>query len=218
VVKQDDRWVGYSYIWNDQQTDADLVEAKGRDVTYTVKSAAGASRKQEWHYPSRNECMFCHSRAAGFVLGLGTAQMNRDNQLPAMSDAGYFKTPLKKEAKEYTSFVDPFDAKAEIGVRAKTYLHVNCSICHVSDGGGNSLIELGFRTPLSRSHMINEPPIHESFGIADARLVAPGDPQRSVLYHRMNTRGEGKMPPTSSNRVDEAGARLLSEWIAGMSK
>jgi hypothetical protein len=61
--------------------------------------------------------------------------------------------------------------------------------------------------------MLDEPPMHDTFGIAQARLIAPGNPQRSVLYYRMSHRGEGQMPPTSTNRIDPAGARLLQYWI-----
>jgi hypothetical protein len=86
-------------------------------------------------------------------------------------------------------------------------------MCHVADGGGNSLIDLGYKTPIDKARMVNEPPIHESFSIAGARLIAPGDAQRSVLYYRMSHRGEGQMPPTSTNRIDDAGAGLLREWI-----
>jgi len=218
VVKQDDRWVGYTYLWNDKQTDADLVGAAGMDKTYTVKERSGKTRKQVWHYPSRNECMFCHSRAAGFVLGINTAQMNRDNQLSTLSKMGMFKTPLTKAENAYPAYPDPFLSGADLADRAKTWLHVNCAMCHVSDGGGNSMIELGYRTPLSRSHAVNEAPMHDTFNIKDAKLIAPGDAQRSIIFHRINLRGSGQMPPTSSNRIDEAGARLIREWIDQMPK
>ncbi|HUQ90123.1 MAG TPA: PQQ-dependent sugar dehydrogenase [Bryobacteraceae bacterium] len=221
VVKQDDRWVGYTYNWNDEQTDATLVEAKGMDRSFSVKERSGGVREQVWHYPSRNECMFCHSRAAGFVLGLTTPQMNRshkyeaaeDNQLRTFSHIGLFKTALPKAPSEYLAYRNPFDETAPLATRVKTYLQVNCAMCHVSDGGGNSLIELGYKTPLAKAHMVNEPPMHDTFGINNARLVAPGDPMRSVLFHRVNVRGNGQMPPTSTNRVDEAGAKLLRDWI-----
>ena len=75
------------------------------------------------------------------------------------------------------------------------------------------MIDLGYKTPLAKARMLNEPPIHETFDIANARLIAPGNPRRSVVHYRMNHRGLGQMPPTSSNRVDEAGAKLLREWI-----
>jgi hypothetical protein len=49
--------------------------------------------------------------------------------------------------------------------------------------------------------------------VSDARVVAPGDPHRSILYKRVTVRGTNQMPPTSTNRVDERGAQLLFDWI-----
>ena len=103
MVKQEDHWLGYSYLWNADQTDADLVPAEGaRLETWRSGIPSTARRQQTWRVPSRNECMVCHSRAAGFVLGLNTLQMNRphdygivrDNQLRALDHAGYFRKPL----------------------------------------------------------------------------------------------------------------------------
>jgi putative heme-binding domain-containing protein len=45
-------------------------------------------------------------------------------------------------------------------------------------------------------------------------LVAPGDPGRSVLLHRLSHRGRGQMPPLVTNRVDERAVTLLRDWIA----
>ncbi|MBL8221994.1 MAG: hypothetical protein JNL62_22340 [Bryobacterales bacterium] len=140
-------------------------------------------------------------------------ELASDNQLRTLSHIGMFQKELPKPPSALASYPDPLHPTADLATRAKTYLHVNCSMCHVSDGGGNSMIELGYKTPLDKSRMLNEPPMHETFGIANALLVAPGDSARSVLHHRMNIRGTGQMPPTSSNRVDEAGAALLRDWI-----
>ena len=96
------------------------------------------------------------------------------------------------------------------------YFEVNCAICHVSDGGGNSLIELGARTPLEKAKLIEEPPVHEDLGIPNARLVTPGSPQSSVLYHRITRRGQKQMPPAATNVVDEQGARLIEQWIRSL--
>jgi mono/diheme cytochrome c family protein len=124
-----------------------------------------------------------------------------------------FKKPLRKKPTAYPAYPDPFDRKADLAARVKSYLDVNCAMCHVSNGGGNSLIELGYQTPLAKARLIDEAPIHDSFNIADARLIARGSPERSVLYHRIARRGEGQMPPMSTNRVDTEGARLLADWI-----
>ena len=85
LTKQGGEWVGYSYRWNDAGTDAELVSASGTDKEFTVQTAAGG-RKQVWHYPSRAECMVCHSRAANFVLGLCEVQMNKAHDYGACTN------------------------------------------------------------------------------------------------------------------------------------
>ncbi len=227
VLKQNDQWRGYTYRWNDQQTDAFLVGPKGMDSTYEIKdpTVPGGIRKQVWHFPSRDECMFCHSRAAGFVLGLTTSQMNRehqfatgrtDNQLRTYAHIGVFKKPLPKDTASMSAYLNPMDPRADLQARVKTYLEVNCAICHVADGGGNSRMELGSKTPLANAGVIDEAPEHETLGIADARLIAPGAPERSVLFKRITRRGDKQMPPTSTNRVDEEGAALIEKWIMSL--
>ena len=100
----------------------------------------------------------------------------------------------------------------------KTYFEVNCAICHVADGGGNSKMELGTKTPLAKAKLIDEPPVHENLGITDARLIAPGVPERSVLYKRITRRGEKQMPPISTNIVDKQGAELVKKWILSLER
>ena len=64
LLYQQSEWTGYSYLWNEEQTDATLVPAAGMDATYAIRpaDAAGDARQQTWHYPSRAECMVCHSQ------------------------------------------------------------------------------------------------------------------------------------------------------------
>lgn len=97
LTRQAGEWFGYSYAWNDAQTEGVLVEKAGLDHEYVIKTPTGF-RKQIWHFPSRAECMVCHSRAANWVLGLTEAQMNRDftydkatdNQLRTFEHIGLF--------------------------------------------------------------------------------------------------------------------------------
>ena len=79
-------------------------------------------------------------------------------------------------------------------------------------------MELGFTTPLARMKILDEVPIHDRFDIADARLVAPGSPERSILYQRMSRRGTGQMPPLVSTEVDTKALKMLSDWIRGLPK
>src|SRR6185369_16249386 len=100
-------WRGYTYVWNEAQTDAELLDAKGLDRELTIRDAgaAGGTRKQTWHFPSRAECTLCHTMPAKFVLGVNTLQMNKDhtypggvvaNQLRTLDHLGIFTSPLPK--------------------------------------------------------------------------------------------------------------------------
>jgi uncharacterized repeat protein (TIGR03806 family) len=232
ITKQQKEWVGYSYIWNDAQTDAELVDKAGKDVVVTIADAAapGGRREQTWHYPSRAECMVCHSRAATFVLGLQTEQMNRDheyrgsvrNQLDTLSQLGILKTgentsALPKPASELPKFADPYDPSQPLESRVRAYLHVNCSTCHQAAGGGNAAMELEHTKSLAQMMIVDETPKHDKFGVQDAKLVAPGEPQRSILLHRISIRGKGQMPPLATALVDDPAVAMLREWITQLS-
>jgi hypothetical protein len=97
--------------------------------------------------------------------------------------------------------------------------------------GGNALMELGLTTPLGNMRLIDVVPIHDRFDITNDRLVAPGSPERSVLYQRISRRGTGQMPPSlhrdrpqgrqadrrrDSRMVDRPGEKIASS--AGKSR
>jgi hypothetical protein len=50
-------------------------------------------------------------------------------------------------------------------------------------------MDLRYSTALANTNACDVLPGFGSLGIADARLIAPGDPDRSVLVARMNVRG-----------------------------
>ena len=56
-------------------------------------------------------------------------------------------------------------------------------------------------------------PVHDTFGIADARLIAPGSPERSVLLSRISHRDRGYMPPLATSVVDREAVELIRDWI-----
>src|SRR4029079_14644102 len=54
LTKQAGHWVGYSYLWNDEQTDAELVAADGLDREYDIRvppsdDNPSGIQKQKWH-------------------------------------------------------------------------------------------------------------------------------------------------------------------------
>lgn len=268
LTRQQSEWVGYSYRWNDDQTDAELVAAAGADRDFIIRDAArpAGERRQTWHYPSRAECMVCHSRAANFVLGLSTSQLNcdydyggvRDNQLRTFAHLGLIKLErasdlraaayqaLKEqgtapaeaerrwnawaqESKQVAQgqaiaielntdslprLARPEDGSAPLEARARAYLHANCAHCHVPAGGGNAQFDVAYATPLPKTRLLDARPVHATFGLPDARLIAAGHPERSLLWHRMQLRGRGQMPPLASSLVDPLGTDVIRRWIA----
>jgi hypothetical protein len=50
-------------------------------------------------------------------------------------------------------------------------------------------------------------------GIDGARLIAPKDVWRSVVFLRVNTIEAFKMPPLAHEKIDPTGVELLREWI-----
>ena len=223
MVRQQSEWVGYSYRWNEEQTDAELLDSGSVDVEFEIQDPAveGGVRKQTWHYPSRAECMVCHSRAVNYVLGLSENQMNREhdygsekfNQIQMLSELGIFTKPLPKPVEELTRLSDPFDPALDVKQRAASYLHANCSNCHVEAGGGNAQFSVEIDAKPEQAKLIDVRPVHTAFDLQDARLVAPGSPERSLLFHRMQRRGHGQMPPLATSLVDKPAVELIREWI-----
>lgn len=231
--RENKEWVGYSYRWNNEQTDATLVDKAGLDINFKVRASDGSMVDRKWRYPSRAECMACHSRAANYVLGLSTPQMNRnhdyssvggsvDNQLRTLEHLGYFKLKRKggKDAAfnsdDHPRLADPYDDSESLSDRALSYLHSNCAQCHVAAGGGNSQMILSFGTKPEKQNLINADPLHDRFGIADAKLVAPGSPERSLVLQRIARRGRGQMPQLATSLVDERAVAMFAAWIRSL--
>ena len=63
------------------------------------------------------------------------------------------------------------------------------------------------------ANLINEIPIHGTFGLTDGRLVVPGDPYASILLYRLSKLGPGRMPKLGSGITDEKGLDLIHNWI-----
>jgi uncharacterized repeat protein (TIGR03806 family) len=224
----DQVWLGYTYLWNDAQTDAELIEAKGLDKKYHIKDAAapGGTREQLWHFPSRTECTLCHTMSAKYVLGVNTLQSNRDhdygdcvaNQLATFEHIGLFSKALPDRPEKLPKLADVRDEKADLGARARSYLHANCSHCHRKWGGGNAEFQLLYALKLEETGIVNVRANHGHFDLQEPKLLIPGEPDRSLIYHRMTMLGLGRMPHVASNVVDKEGAAVVKQWIAGMRK
>lgn len=219
----DQYWLGYTYVWNDEQTDAELLDAGGKDILLKVQDG-NKTVEQKYRFPSRAECTLCHTNAAKFALGVSTLQMNRDhdyggvvaNQIATLDHIGLFAKKLPDVPDKLPKLTDYDDASAPLDARARSYLHSNCSHCHMKWGGGNAEFKLLATLPLQEMGIVDVRPQHGDFGIKGGKILVPGDPDHSVLAHRMALLGLGRMPHIGSRVVDDKAVTLIRDWIRGM--
>jgi len=212
----DGDWAGYTYEWNAQHTNAALVQGG--------KTAVIGG--QSWIFPSGSDCLTCHTSAAGFALGLESAQLNHDftyaatgrtaNELRTLDTVVLFTTPLGDPAAQ-PSMPDPFGASGTLAERARAYLHTNCSQCHRPNGPTSITMDLRYATALTSTGACDATPTAGDLGIgASARIIAPGNATASVLLARIDRRGANQMPPLGSNAIDTAAVALIRDWIASL--
>lgn len=204
-------WAGYSYEWNDAQTDATLVVG-GKQTT-----VAG----QTWIFPNDAQCLQCHTAAAGRSLGLETRQLafnitypqtgRNAHQLVTLNAINTLSPPIANPT-TVTPYPDPAGT-GTVAERARAYLHTNCAQCHRPSGPTPSNMDLRYETALAMTNACEAMPQFGDLGIVNARLIAPGDAARSVVVARMNVRDANAMPPVASAMVDTAGVALLTQWI-----
>lgn len=196
LVHHPDGWAGYTYAWDEAGTDATLIEGiESRTVD-----------GQDWVFPSRSQCMRCHTEVAQRSLGPTTAQLNQGDQLDQLADL--LSAPLPPDPPALPAL----DGPAPVEERAKALLDVNCAMCHQPGGTGGGGMDLRWTTPLAEMGVCDVAPAYGEVGIGD-RLLAPGDPERSILVLRMRDRAGYRMPPVGTSEVDVDGVALVEAWI-----
>ncbi|HUR44763.1 MAG TPA: PQQ-dependent sugar dehydrogenase, partial [Candidatus Saccharimonadales bacterium] len=213
-------WAAYSYRWNEAQTDAELVPARGDEAIFEVKDpgAAGGLVHQKWRFFSRSECLRCHSFRNNYAPGFSALQLDCENpeggsQIDALQAMGLApQKPKRKEAR----LVNPLGTEGTAESRARSYLHANCGVCHRPHGGGAVRAHMDFETPLREGRILDEKPVLGNLGLPEGRIVAPGDPFRSVMLYRMATSGRGHMPYLGGKLVDDRGLLVVRDWIESL--
>ena len=64
--------------------------------------------------------------------------------------------------------------------------------------------------------IVDVKPGQGTFDLKDPRILVPGEPDRSMIYHRMKRTGLGRMPHIASSVVDADAVKLIGEWIKAM--
>lgn len=204
VRHSDGNWAGYTYQWDATQIDALLVPAQ----------AAGTYIKQPrtWYLPHRGECSRCHQATGGYTIGLELAQLDRRietkagsfDQLAELGRIGLLA------GKPHTSHKLTGSSSEQ---RARGWLHANCAYCHQPGATGQGDMDLRASVPVEAMNICDVAPQFGSYGVDNARRVAPGDPSRSILLRRIRSRGYIRMPPLGTTTVDVEGTGYVENWI-----
>jgi uncharacterized repeat protein (TIGR03806 family) len=243
LVNTAEGWNGYTYRYDDDQQEAYLVPAEGERLNLSIKTDAGEVR-QSYYLPSRADCLSCHTKQEGFVLGLNTRQMNRElkyhgeseQQLALWNRLGLFTDKLADDAAKLDRYPPwtfgnwdrsggeektpasgpPQVPEGDTTTLARTWLDVNCAMCHrpqgIAPGGG----DLRFHTATEKMNFVDKPQAEPRRRLKGTALIKPGEPERSELLQRVELRGVRQMPPLATNLIDPTGTSVLRRWIAEM--
>lgn len=227
-------WNGYSYRWNDDQSDADLVGVNGEEgeVRWKIEERVGEGNEGiesrdlaktssviQHRLHARAECVRCHTPWTGFALGFQPQQLAQIGGRPAREsalDLGLVNEVFFETSASRT--VSSEDPEGNLEARARSWLHANCAHCHRQNGGGSVAIKVNIELPLKNTALVGEKPLRGDMGLEEARLIEPGAPWRSALLARVARSGAGRMPIIGSHEVDKRGYQLLWQWIAGLEK
>jgi uncharacterized repeat protein (TIGR03806 family) len=212
---------GVTYKWRADNSDADLLSSSLTE-NIVITNASGTST-QTWYYPSPSDCLQCHTPQANYVLGLSTRQLNgnqtyattgvTDNQLRTLNRLGLFNPAFDEtNITSFSKLSSLTNNSASFEERARSYLDANCAQCH-QPGGPGITFDARYDTPLQNQHLTNYPASY-SLGFDGARIVAPKDVWRSMIWQRMNTTSNTiKMPPLARNLIDSNAVDVMAGWL-----
>jgi parallel beta-helix repeat protein len=222
---REDGWYGATYIWNDQQTDAELALGGG-EVEVQWIHADGEQRSLNYQFPNANQCLNCHSDNKAYVpIGPTARNLHRPplhaedaNQLADWAEAGALDgLPALDQVAALPYLHDPHAGTA--GDRARAWLDVNCAHCH-SPGGTARTTGLDLRYDQQDPAKLGvwKSPVAAGHGSGGRRYdVTPGRPDESILLYRLESDDPSiAMPSVGRRLVPVEAVEMVRAWIAAM--
>ena len=220
-------WYGFSYAWNDEQSDAELRLGGGK-VDVSWKDVNGTVHTNAYQIPNANQCLACHGQGNKYVpLGPKARNLNRrinendeHTQLIAwMNESVLINAPDAKQHPRLAQFDRSESGSVE--QRARAWLDVNCAHCHNPSGSARtSGLDLSIGQSEPAKYGVFKSPVAAGKGSGGRRYdIVPGKPDDSILMYRLETDDVGaRMPNLARNRTFHAANDLVREWILQMTK
>lgn len=228
LVRRKAGWEAVSYVWNEAQSDAKLTKIGDAQP---LSLATNDADKEDFTYivPDINQCAGCHApnntTREIVPLGVRPRHINKTyrhngndlNQLTYLETVGDISGAVEPSALKAN--VDWMDHEQPLSARARSYLDINCSHCHNPVGPADtSGLDLSMDALSGPELGVCKLPIAAGAGTGGrAFSIVPGEPDASILLHRVETTNPGAMMPELGRALQHReGAQLLREWIAEM--
>jgi len=228
LVHRQDGWEALPYVWNAEQSDAELART-GDEVPLDLVASDNTHETFTYVVPNENQCAGCHVAdvKAKLILpiGLKARHLNRDypypsgaqNQLTYLQKLGYLTgLPALSDVPRNANWRDssqPLDA------RARAYLDVNCAHCHSATGPADTTGLTFEAVSAADRHLgVCKPPVAAGRGTGNHIYdILPGHPEDSILPFHMSSHEPGvMMPEQGRSTVHQEGLALIRDWIAAM--
>ncbi len=169
-------------------------------------------------FPITNPAYWVSTAAPDFILPPAPQYPeNPVNWLRDMHRARALETTLLPEALDalprgsmWRNLAEPAEA------RVRSYLHGNCAVCHQPGGASRGLFDARITTPLEQAGILNGELAAGDLGIAGAKVVVPGSPEKSILLRRLKDTGFFRMPPTQTHNEPSPILPVMEEWIRSL--
>jgi uncharacterized repeat protein (TIGR03806 family) len=226
LLHEENGWVALPYVWNDDQTDAELSFAGG-DAKVVWRDEKGSKQTLDYVIPNKNQCRGCHERGEVMTpIGPSARQLNGDFKYAEGTDnqlISWKKRLILRGPPDDMSSVPKVphygDATAKLNDRARAYLDINCAHCHNLKGQAfTSGLFLDWKTTDSTALGFSKTPVAAGKGSGNLTYdIVKGKPSESILVYRMRSTDAGEMMPELSRKlVHTEGVELIKEWIKSL--
>jgi hypothetical protein len=217
------KWFMTAFIWNDDQSDAEVAEGDSPTTPLAAENAKGTLHD----VPGQASCETCHYGMLDKVLGFSALQLAFDSEpgfvtLQQLVEEELLSDPLPE------SFELPGN---EAQQAALGYMHANCGHCHnpwaksaglnlqfwlEASGLGSLETTATYVTTVEKMNQAPQQPVGQP-----PLRITPGDIEQSAIHWRMiapptypsEPEGGVHMPLIGTELTDEAGVQLVVEWI-----
>lgn len=229
MIRKNDGWKFYEYLWNDAQTEADLVGAddfaNGSSKTITFTKPDGTDITTDYRIPSDGECFACHKiNEIATPIGVKPQNINHThvygsttkNILQKLLEQGY----LQSYPSSIVSTVDYHDTTQPLDLRLRSYLDINCAHCHQDQA---RCYYRPIRLPFSQTNVDSNIGIcvtaDEEISSTLQKIISPGNYSKSIMDYRMISNDESeRMPLLGRTIVHDEGVALLEEYISSLTQ